>query len=172
MSTVAHKSRLLLKSGSRRLLLPALVLTVLLPGFAAHRVHAQDATWGGTVEVKPSTFTIREGESASYELRLTEATTADDWWAMIHVRIDGEELTSEGYGDGKITWVPSVGWEFDQDNWDTWRRVTIRTEEGTAGKSLSITHEVWDHETNCPVHGVGLARLRLRPTRHVGLGAW
>ena len=77
MSTVAHKSRLLLKSGSRRLLLPALVLTVLLPGFAAHRVHAQDATtWGGTVEVKPSTFTIREGESASYELRLTEATTA------------------------------------------------------------------------------------------------
>lgn len=69
-------------------------------------------------------LTLDQGESSSYRLRLTKQPTADGWWVRVHVdgavRIDGEYDANDD-GDVDIRWVPSVGWEFDQDNWDQWR---------------------------------------------------
>lgn len=164
MVTADAPQRLNLPSESRCRHLIALsctlTLTALLCAVSATPVHAQNPTPGwedGSVEVRPGSLTIKEGESFSYELRLTKQPTADGWWVRVHVdgavRYDGE-YDVDGDGQTDITWIPSVGWEFDRDNWDEWRTITVRARTADA-QTVTFTHEVWDHTTNCPVHDVG-----------------
>ena len=64
------------------------------------------------------------------------------------------EVRAEGEHNG-ITWVPSVGWEFSVDTWDTWRKVTFtidNEEDAKDTKSILITHEVWATQQWCPLH--------------------
>ena len=67
-----------------------IILSALLPGTAVHQLHAQDEeifTWPGEVETSTSTLTIREGETVSYMVRLTEQPVVNDWW--LFVQVDG-----------------------------------------------------------------------------------
>ncbi len=112
-------------------------------------VHAQEEdapiyAWADTetVEVSsdmmnpaaqsPLVLTIREGESATYYLRLSKQPVASGWWVRVHVdgyvRYDGE------YPDKGVRWTPSVGWEVQRTVAPTddpvgpptqWRGVTI-----------------------------------------------
>ena len=70
---------------------------------------------------------------------------------MVHVdgvvRMDGEY---KGF-----SWVPSVGRVFDRNNWNQWREISIRIGED-ADEEVTFSHEVWDHEANCPIHDVGV----------------
>ena len=115
-------------------------------------LHAQNdpEPWDGTVEVSGST-TVQAGESVTYFLRLSKQPTADGWWVRVHV--DGE-VRADGEYKGFI-WIPSVGWEFDQDDWDVWRGVTITAKDAAPDTQVTFTHEVWDHTAECPVHGAG-----------------
>ena len=149
--------------------LSALLSTLVGPSHHAQSQEPYD--WGGTVEVSTSTLTIEPGKPMTYRLRLTkppvnlkrdgtlvcdpasvDSCDASGWWVMIRVddvvRIDGEY---KGF-----RWVPSVGWEFNQDNWDKWREVSIKDSETAPddGESVTFSHEVWSNDTYCPVHGV------------------
>ena len=149
--------------------LSALLSTLVGPSHHAQSQEPYD--WGGTVEVSTSTLTIKPGKPMTYRLRLTkppvnlkrdgtlvcdpasvDSCDASGWWVMIRVddvvRIDGEY---KGF-----RWVPSVGWEFNQDNWDQWREVSIKVSETAPddGESVTFSHEVWSNDTYCPVHGV------------------
>ena len=148
----------------RRMLRPSCVfiLAVFLSAppvvFATLPVLAQNPNWDGTVEVSPSTLNLKKGESTSYRIRLSKQPTGDGWWVRIFV--DGA-VRADGDYNG-IRWVPSVGWEFDRNSQDPndptpWRSITIYSLEDSKDQdqSIEITHEVWDHETNCPVHEVG-----------------
>ena len=138
----------------------AVVVLVVLYGIGAPRVHAQnngENLWRGTVEVSPTTLTLRPGQSLSYRLRLTEPPTADGWWVMVHV--DGV-VHFDGRYKG-ITWVPSVGWDFNQDNWDQWRGIVIRTDDDAELGTVTFTHEVWDHTAECPVHNASPVTVEL-----------
>ena len=67
-----------------------IILAALLPGTAVHQLHAQNEeifTWPGEVEVSTSTLMIREGETVSYMVRLTEQPVVNDWW--LFVQVDG-----------------------------------------------------------------------------------
>ena len=68
-----------------------IILSALLPGTGVHQLHAQQAeeifTWPGSVEVSTSTLMIREGETVSYMVRLTEQPVVNDWW--LFVQVDG-----------------------------------------------------------------------------------
>ena len=133
----------------------ALVVTVLLHGLAPPLVHAQD-TWPGTVEVSPATLTLSPGQSLSYRVRLTAPPTADGWWIMIHV--DGDVRGDVDYKG--IRWIPSVGWEFNQNNWNQWRGISIKAfDDAALGTRVEFTHEVWDHNADCPVHNVGAVTI-------------
>ena len=120
----------------------------MLAGLAA-QVQAQD-TWGGSVEVSTTSLTIPPGQSRTYHLRLTEPPTADGWWVVL--RVDGG-IRADGCYKG-FRWVPSVGWPYNPDNYDTWRGVTFRPDEecGT-DETLTVTHEVWDENSVCPWKG-------------------
>ena len=138
----------------------AVVVLVVLYGIGAPRVHAQnngENLWRGTVEVSPTTLTLRPGQSLSYRLRLTEPPTADGWWVMVHV--DGVVHVDGRYKG--ITWVPSVGWDFNQDNWDQWRGIVIRTDDDAELGTVTFTHEVWDHTAECPVHNASPVTVEL-----------
>ena len=94
----------------RRPLPLSILLSALLAGLAAPPAHAQnDApifTWPGELQVSTSTLTIREGESLTYSLRLSEQPLADGWWVRVHV--DGVV-----YIDGVLeekTQLGAVGW--------------------------------------------------------------
>ena len=153
-----HTQKRCLSLGPRgqRLVAFAVTLSALLSGIAAPRVHAQ-TTWG--VEVSPTTLTIDEGESLTYRLRLTEPPRADGWWVML--RVNGS-VRADGHYRG-ISWVPSVGWEFNRDNWDTWRevRVTALQDEDGLDGSVTFTHDVWDENTDCPVKGESPVTVRI-----------
>ena len=93
----------------------------------------------GTVEVEVLTNTLNSGVrgTLTYRLRLTKQPITDGWWVRIHVNnmvvSDGIYPPNVDREDAMITWVPSVGWEFDPDNSDLnqptqWRTVTIRAE--------------------------------------------
>ena len=127
-----------------------------LSGIAAPRVHAQ-TTWG--VEVSPTTLSIDEGESLTYRLRLTEPPLADGWWVVL--RVNGS-IRYDGFYRG-ISWVPSVDWEFNRDNWDTWRevRVTALQDEDGLDGSVTFTHDVWDENADCPVKGESPVTVRV-----------
>ena len=69
-----------------------IILAALLPCTAVHQLHAQDEpifTWPGSVQVSTSTLTIREGETVSYMVRLTEQPVANDWWLFVPSRRRG-----------------------------------------------------------------------------------
>lgn len=150
----------------RRLVLRLCALAPLLTALAVRPVHAQNPTpgWeGGSVEVDTTSLTINKGGQLSYRLRLTRQPTADGWWVRVHVdgavRVAGE-YDADGDGDIDITWMPSVGWEFDRNNWDQWRTVTVYARE-TLAQTVTFTHEVQDHTRNCPVHDVGRLTVRI-----------
>ena len=129
------------------------------------RVHAQISqnNWNGSVEVSTSTLTVREGERISYSVRLTHPPTEDadqNWWVMLQV--DGARR-GDGHYKG-IGWTPSIGREFNGSNWDQWLDFTIEAKEDdddTLDTTFTLTHEVWDHNAVCPVHGVGTVTVRV-----------
>ena len=149
-------------SGCRRrlpVLSFALALTGLLSAVTPPRVHAQNPTpgWDGTVEVNTTLLEIEKGKSTSYSLRLTQAPTADGWWVRVHV--DGA-VRDDGDYKG-LSWVPSVGWGFDEGE-NPWRTISIKADEdAVAGTEVTFEHEVWDHDANCPVHNVGRVTVRI-----------
>ena len=163
--------------GSSRLVASTIMLSALLSGVAMHQVHAQNNApifnWQGEVQVSTSTLTIREGETLSYNIRLSEQPAADGWWVRIHVNgvvyYAGNHDNSEGIG---IRWVPSVGWEFNQDRDPVdnpgptqWRNVHITAFQDDDDKDefVTITHEVWDEKSNCPpsLHGVAPVEVQV-----------
>ena len=159
-------------------LIPAstIILSTLLPGTAIHQLHAQTDppifSWGGSVEVSTSTLTMREGETVSYSVRLSEQPLADGWW--VFVQVDGVvyhdgEFTKPGETEPWIRWVPSVGWETDpvpgSSDPTRWRTVSItaRQDDDDDDEFLTFTHEVWDKDTNCPefLHAVAPVQVRI-----------
>ncbi len=165
--------------GSPRLVASTIMLSALLSGVAVHQVHAQNNApifnWQGEVQVSTSTLTISEGETISYAIRLSEQPSADGWWVRIHVNgvvyIEGNHDNSEGIG---IRWVPSVGWEFNQDRDPVdnpgptqWRNVHItafQDDDDDKDEFVTITHEVWDENTNCPPSLKGVAPVEVQVT--------
>ena len=146
-----------------RFVVSTIMLSALLSGVAVHPVHAQtDApifSWKGKVEVSPATLTIREGEALSYNIRLSEQPAADGWWVRIHV--DGVVYIDGLLAEKGIRWVPSVGWEFNRKGSSgptKWRSVRIEAlqDDDDEDEFVTITHDVWDENTNCPpsLHGV------------------
>ena len=139
----------------------ASVMLVALCSIGTQQAHAQndpENAWTGTVEVSPATLTLRPGQTLSYRIRLTEQPTADGWWVRLFV--DGE-VRADGAYEG-FSWVPSVGWGFDRDNWDQWRGINIRTADDLeAGTQVVFTHEVWDHTAECPVHNASPVRVNV-----------
>ena len=172
--------------GFPRLVASTIMLSALLSGVAMHQVHAQNnnsiceqetppeiCSWGGEVQVSTSTLTIREGETISYAIRLSEQPSADGWWVRIHVNgvvyINGNHGNSEGIG---IRWVPSVGWQFDREEGKEdsdptqWRNVHIQAfqdNDDDKDEFVTITHEVSDENFQCPpsLHGVAPVKVQV-----------
>ena len=174
--------------GSSRLVASTIMLSALLSVVAVHQVHAQNnpnapinTTWSGEVEVSTSTLTIREGETISYAIRLSEQPAANGWWVRIHVNgvvyYAGNHDNSEGIG---IRWVPSVGWQFDREEGKEdsdptqWRNVHIKAFQDGDDKDefVTITHEVWDEESNCPerLHGVAPVEVQVTDDESASTG--
>lgn len=90
--------------------------------------QSEQDSWDGTVDVSPTTLTIKPGGSASYSVKLSEAPIQRDmeddgweWWVTLVV--DCKEY-AEGYcgksrDDYEIRWIPSRGRTFDEDFWDS-----------------------------------------------------
>ena len=139
------------------------VLSLAVLGIGTPPADAQNdpVPWAGTVEVMGGPLSVKAGESVTYFLRLSEPPTADGWWVMVHV--DGVVWGDVGYKG--LSWVPSVGWGFDQDDWNVWRGITIRADENAAlSTQVTFTHEVWDHTAECPVHNVGSVTVQVTET--------
>ncbi len=151
----------------------AAALSAVLSCVLASAVYGQNPTPGwnselapgeepGTVEVSTNRLNLRPGESVSYSLRLTRQPPADadkDWWVMVHIdgstRMDGYDTDDDGDVDIRMT--PSLGHEFDRNNWNKWRTITIyAADDAKLDNTLYFDHEVRDHTGNCPVHGVGV----------------
>ena len=146
---------------------------------AAPPVLAQINNWGGDVLVSDSSISVAPGESATYSVRLnrkpteTDGTTLEneavEWFVMVH--INGVRYQDGEYKD--LTLIPSFYRQFtgkhdpshpnDDGNWDEWKgfriyRASYDDWEGRGKKtseratSVTLTHEVWDHNSNCPVH--------------------
>ena len=156
--------------GSSRLVASTIMLSALLSGVAMHQVHAQNNApifnWQGEVQVSTSTLTIREGEALTYNIRLSEQPAADGWWVLIHV--DGVVYIDGHLEEKGIRWVPSVGWEFNRKGSSgptQWRSVRIEAlqDDGDDDEFVTITHEVWDENTNCPpsLHGVAPVEVQV-----------
>ena len=163
--------------GSSRLVASTIMLSALLSGVAMHQVHAQNNApifkWQGEVQVSTSTLTIREGETLTYKIRLSEQPAADGWWLRIHVNgvvyIDGNHDNSEGIG---IRWVPSVGWQFNREEgkedsdptqWQNVHITAFQDDDDAKDEFVTITHEVWDENSNCPpsLHGVAPVEVQV-----------
>ena len=156
--------------GSSRLVASTIMLSALLSGVAMHQVHAQNNApifnWQGEVQVSTSTLTIREGEALTYNIRLSEQPAADGWWVRIHV--DGVVYIDGHLEEKGIRWVPSVGWEFNRKGSSgptQWRSVRIEAlqDDGDDDEFVTITHEVWDENSNCPpsLHGVAPVEVQV-----------
>ena len=146
------------------------MLSALLSGVAVHPVHAQtDApifNWQGEVQVSTSRLMIREGEALTYNIRLSEQPAADGWWVRIHV--DGVVYIDGRLAEKGIRWVPSVGWEFNRKGSSgptKWRSVRIEAlqDDDDEDEFVTITHDVWDENTNCPpsLHGVAPVEVQV-----------
>ena len=130
--------------------------------------EAQNPTWDGHVQVSRSSLTVAPGESVDYDVRLskppavngTPIPSREEWFVMLHM--NGVRYQDGEYRDLVIT--PSFYRTFDNGDWNTWKnfRVTRMSDEewemrggGPRATSVIFDHEVWDHETNCPVHDSG-----------------
>ena len=126
--------------------------------------QAQQATWPGTVEVSKSTISVAPGKTVSYSVRLSEVPSVNgtpipdraDWFVMLH--INGVRNSPDGeYLDLSV--VPGLYRTFNNGDWDQWKefRVTRQGEDYVGERAVDpvFTHEVWDHNSNCPVHNVG-----------------
>ena len=115
---------------------------------------------------------MREGETASYKVRLSKQPLADGWW--VFVQVDGVvyydgELTKPRKKEPWIRWMPSVGWETDpvpeSSDPTRWRTVSITAlqDDDYDDEFLTFTHAVWDKDTNCPeyLHAVAPVRVRI-----------
>ena len=120
--------------------------------------------WDGTVEVDVSSepLTLGPGERVSYRMRLSQQPLSDHndgkWWVRIFV--DGAVRMDHPYKG--ISWTPSVGWEFNLDNWNQWRSVSIEA-DNTVEKNtvITFTHEVWATSDWCPTHNVGKVTVKV-----------
>ena len=154
---------------------PALFCALVGPDPHARETRPWDGDpANGTVEVSTGTLTLEPGETRTHQLRLTaqpvkmnrdgtyidcdlntpaiDICPDDGWW--VRIRIDGVPRDAGKY-EG-FSWMPSVGWEFDRNNWNVWRTVYIKLDEdATSSKSIAISHEVWANGSHCPVHDVG-----------------
>ena len=156
----------------------AILLSALLSGMAAPGAWAQteDPAWidsngnPGRVLVSrdgmneastPITVNFNGAKSFRYWIKLSALPNRDgvadpeEWW--IRIFVDGVNRI-DGIYKG-IRWVPSVGWYFNQNTWNTWRQITFRVDEdydeeanGPRATSLTITHEVWATNQWCPLH--------------------
>ena len=160
--------------GPPRLVVSTIVLSALLSGVAVHQVHAQNNApifnWQGEVQVSPSTLKIREGETLAYEVRLSEQPAADGWWLRIHV--DGVVYYAGRLEEKGISWVPSVGWQFNREEgkedsdptqWRSVRIEALQDDDDDEDEFVTITHEVWDENSNCPpsLHGVAPVEVQV-----------
>ena len=146
---------------------------------ASPPVLAQINNWGGDVLVSDSSISVAPGESVTYSVRLNRKPTETDgttlhnetveWFVMVH--INGVRYQDGEYKD--LTLIPSFYRMFtgkhdpnypnDGGNWDEWKDFRIyrasyddwegrEKETGERATSVTLTHEVWDHNANCPVH--------------------
>ena len=89
------------------------------------------------------------------------------------VRIDGVYPDGTTRANGAvISWVPSVGWQFDPDDWEPgqcegqgevqckskWRGVTI-TAHKDVETPITFMHDVLDQQSECPDDLHGLATV-------------
>ena len=196
MMTFTRKRSLSLGSRYRCLLTFAVLLPALLSGVTAARAEAPIFDWaeveGGTVEVEvevdgiwksPTPLTLNKDETQRYRLRLTKPLPAGEegWWVRVHVngavRIDGfypdgTERHDRNNKLADISWVPSVGWEFDSGDWESgqcqgqggvqcvskWRGVTI-TAYKDVETPIRFMHDVLDAQSECPDDLKGLGKL-------------
>ena len=114
----------------RHLVISTLIALALVSHTALTSLHAQTlypiddwAETGGTVDLSRSMdatdgvhsldLPIRKGESATYYLRLSKQPKANGWWVRVHV--DGDVYIDGKLEEKGIWWVPSVGWEIQQE---------------------------------------------------------
>ena len=161
----------------------ALLLSALLCVLAPHRAQAQQATWDGTVLAKDTSLHIGPGERTTHYIKLSkkpsvngvEIEPGDEWHVFLY--INGTRSKQSWYRDLNI--IPSMFRRFYFNDWNIWKGFTIyrlTDEEWQARKdddakfpgidddtpratSVRFTHEVWDHNNNCPVHNVGPVTL-------------
>ena len=126
-----------------------------------------------------SSISVAPGESVTYSVRLnrkpteTDGTVLDneivEWFVMAH--INGVRYQDGEYKD--LTLIPSFyrlftgkhdpNYPNDDGDWDEWKdfriyRASYNDWEGRGKQtseratSVTLTHEVWDHNANCPVH--------------------
>ena len=129
------------------------------------------------MEVSTDSLDIEPGESTTYSVRLSEKPSVngvdvndvnDEWFVLVF--INGMKSPEGQYKDIHI--VPGLYRPFNMNDWDTWKdfRVSRDSDDKWAEKlkedpsltratSVTITHEVWDHTTNCPIHNVGVVTL-------------
>ena len=76
-----------------------------------------------------------------------------------------------------IRWVPSVGWEFNRKGSSgptQWRSVRIEAlqDDGDDDEFVTITHEVWDENSNCPpsLHGVAPVEVQVTDDETASMG--
>ena len=166
--------------GSPRLVASTIMLSALLSCVAVHQVHAQNNApifnWQGEVQVSTSTLTIQEGETISYAIRLSEQPSADGWWVRIHV--DGVVYTDGRLDEKGVRWVPSVGWEFNREGssgptqWRTVHITAFQDDDDDRDEFVTITHEVWDENSNCPpsLHGVAPVEVQVTDDESASTG--
>ena len=164
---------------SARALLFGVLVSALPTVLAAPPVLAQVNNWGGDVLVSDSSISVAPGESVTYSVRLnrkpteTDGTVLDneivEWFVMVH--INGVRYQDGEYKD--LTLIPSFYRTFmgkhdpnhpnNDGDWDEWKdfriyRASYNDWEGRGKQtseratSVTLTHEVWDHNANCPVH--------------------
>ena len=164
---------------SARALLLGVLVSALPTVLAVPPVLAQVNNWGGDVLVSDSSISVVPGESVTYSVRLnrkpteTDGTVLDneivEWFVMAH--INGVRYRDGEYKD--LTLIPSFYRSFtgkhdpndpnDDGDWDEWKdfriyRASYNDWEGRGKQtseratSVTLTHEVWDHNANCPVH--------------------
>ena len=171
----------------RRLVVLAAALSVVLSYAGAPPVHAQTegrTTWtgnanDGTVEVtdaSASGFTCNGNEDKSplrleivpggrvrYCFRLSHEALTDDWWVRIHADGSVRHNDSDHPYMG-LSWVPSIGRQVNKNDSTDWKSVTIAAKKSAVvGTEVTFDHEVWEDDTFCPIHRVGMVTVRVVP---------
>ena len=162
----------------------AFLVSALLCVAAPFTSHAQQIPpWApggaGTVEISRSTVDLSVGQTGSYSIRLSHPPSDGngnpipndkEWWVLVH--IDGARRPDGNYKGIRI--LPSIGRTFDNADWNTWKDIRVETDpdydgsDGPRATSLTFTHEVWDHDSNCPVHNVGRVGLDIQDSGNSG----